>query len=118
MTLKSLMLSDASMLFAADDGAVSVIYELPDGTRTTCTGNVWDMLTEARDVRGIQTIVATRNVTIPVSELPSVNLRATMVIDDTEWAITRIIYQDDVQVSVELQRHELHEHARPGYRRQ
>lgn len=118
MALKDLMQSDLSIFFNPDDGPVACWYETPDGIRVAFTGNLWDVLTESREVRGIQTIVSIRNLTIRTEDVPNVNLRATIIIDNTEWAITRIIYQDDLQVTVELQRHDLHEHARPGYRRQ
>jgi len=112
------MATDATTLFASGDGAQSVTYRLPDGSETSLTANVWDVLTENRDQRGIQTIVSTRNVTLKASELSDVNMRATVVISGTEWSIVRIIYQDSIQVSLELQRHGLHEQSRPGYRRQ
>ena len=111
------MASDAARLFATGDGADSVIYRHPDGTRTTITANVWDLLTETRDVRGIQTIVTTKNITFQAGDISEVNLRATVLIGSDEWSIVRVIYQDSIQTSLELQRHELHEHARPGYRR-
>jgi len=117
MSLKDQMTADLSMLFAEGDGAKEVVYRLPDGTQTTCTANVWDMVNETRDVRGIQTIVATRSVTFRFADIGNVNLRASVIIDGEEWAVSRVNYADDYQVTVEIQRHDLHAHARPGYRR-
>ena len=118
MTLTDLMTADLSVLFAEGDGAKRIEYRRPDGTRVTVTANVWDMLTETQDQRGIQTIVATRMVTLQLADITSVNLLGTLWIDGQEWAIARIDGQDDYVVTVVAQRHGLHEHARPGYRRQ
>lgn len=118
MALTDLMASDVRRLIATDDGAVAIVYEEPDSTRTTITANVWDALTEQRDVRGIVTFVTIRNVTFAASEVSAINLRSSVWIADTEYSIARILYQDDYFISLELQRHDLHEHTRPGYRRQ
>lgn len=118
MALTDLMSADVTRLIATGDGAKSIVYEEPDSTRTAITANVWESMTEQRDVRGIVTFVTPCIVTFASSAVTSINMRATILIDDVEYAIVRVIYRDDYITSLELQRHELHEHTRPGYRRQ
>lgn len=117
MTLRDQIAADASLFLATDDFAESITYRLPDGTESSLTAIVFDALTENRDERGINTIVTTRNVTCALADVGAVNLRGQIVYGGEDWAITRVIYQDDLFLTLEIQRHELHESTRPGYRR-
>jgi hypothetical protein len=118
MTLKDLIAADVSVFLNTDDFADSITYREPDGAETSCTAVIYDSLTEQRDVRGIATIVTTRNVTVSNEDIPVVNMRGLVIISDVEWSISQVIYDDGTLKTLELQRHELHENTRPNYRRQ
>lgn len=117
VTLHDLLATDMARLLADDDFGTSVVYRTPDGTEATYTAVVFDQATEPRDVRGVQTLITSRGCTFRKADIGEVNLRGVVLISGVEWSIDGVLFEDDEQVSVVLQRHELVEATRPGYRR-
>lgn len=118
MGIRDLISADTSWLIATDQFADSVTMRHPDGTETTLTAVLFDEFVETREVRGLATLVSTRNMTVDADSVSDLNFRSVIVIGDEDWSITRLIYRDEWQATLELQRHVLHEHTRPGYRQQ
>jgi len=118
MTLKDQMSADMDLIMSDSEFAQSVTYREPDGTETPCTAVVFDLATEPRDVRGVNTLISSRGCTFKKTDVPAINLRSTVLLGAVEWAIDGILFEDDQQVSVVVQRHELVENTRPNYRRQ
>ena len=118
MALSDLLASDCTALFATSDFAESVTYTAPDGEQTALTCVVFSEYTEDEERLGINTRKRMRGCAINRSELSSINQQATITIGTVEYAINRVLSEDDYITTVELERHELIENTRPGYRRQ
>jgi hypothetical protein len=116
MGIRDLVAADTARLISTDEFGEAVTLRHPDGTESSLTAIVFDEITETRDVRGLATIVSTRNITVAGDDIADLNLRSTVIIGDDEWSLVRIIYRDEWQATLELQRYLLHEHTRPGYR--
>jgi len=74
--------------------------------------------TEDVERLGIITRKRLRGCVVNRSELDTINQQATITVGETEYAINRVMSEDDYVTVLELARHELQEQARPGYRRQ
>lgn len=116
MGLSELLSADVVYLINTDDFAQSVTYTEPDGTTTTLDAVVYDERTEQQERDGVFTYRRMRSVSFATTDLTTVNARGTMTIGGTEYSITPQIQKNDQITTVELERHEIAEHVRPGYR--
>jgi hypothetical protein len=116
MTLKDLLTADLPIFFNKDEFAREVIYRAASGVETTLTAVVFESESMTETNNGVQTITRTRAMTYPAS-YTQIDSTGVVIIDDVEWSVTPEITTDDVVTSVVLKRFELHEQARPSYRR-
>jgi len=121
MTFKTMLAADVLRLIDTDYFASEVIYTDPSGQATDLTVVLFDESTETPEVNGVITKLRTRDCTWSAATLSDVNQRATITIgtppDAEDWSIAGLVYRDEYQVTVRLERHELTEHTRPNYRR-
>lgn len=117
MGLSTLLASDMAKLINTDDFGESATYTDPNGQTTALTVVLFGEQTETPEQEGIKTKLRTVQCTWSVATLSDVNLKATISVNGQDWSVAQLEYQDDQQVSVRLERHELMEHTRPGYRR-
>ena len=118
MTLADQMQADMARLISTDDFATTVTYITPNGIETELTAVLFGKRSEQMDKEGVNTIIHTQDCTWATSDLDSVNLKATIEAESLEWAIADIVYRDDYQTTVRLQRVTLHEQTRSRFRRQ
>jgi len=97
---------------------ISITYVSPDGEETAVSATLSAEFTDLQGRLGIATRVRKMNVRLSVSDLSEVNQNGKFVISSVDWAIERTVLQNSSHIVLELIRHELVEHTRPGYRRQ
>ena len=111
------MAADMVTLVDVDYFGCEATYTDPSGQTTDLTVVLFEEMTETPETNGIKTKLRIRNCAWPSAELSTLNLRAKLTISEVDWAIAQIVHQDETQVTVRLERHELYEHTRPEYRR-
>jgi len=117
MAFKDQLAADLVHLMDTDYFGSSATYIEPSGQQTELSVVLFEERTETPDNNGITTKLRAREITWSAADLSEVNLRAKVRIGSVDWAISQIVYHDDYQVKVRLERHELFEHTRPEYRR-
>lgn len=117
MTFQDMLAADLVHLTDTDYFGSSATYTDPSGQTTALTVVLFEERTESPENNGIKTKLRIRDCTWSSADLSTVNRRGKLTIDSVEWAIAEVVFQDERQVSVRLERHELHEHTRPEYRR-
>jgi len=117
MSFRDMLQADMDVLINTDVFAEAATYQDPSGTNTSISVVLHPEMTETQDTSGIKTKLRIRDCTWDAATLSDVNLRATICVNSQDWAIADLVYQDDEQVTVRLERHELMEQAKPNYRR-
>ena len=118
MTLADMMAADMAKLTATRDFGGSATYKKHPGSETTLTVVLFEESTETPESNGVKTKLRQRHCAWSAAELSNVSLRATVTVNSEDWEIAQVVHQDDYQVVVRLERHELHEQTRPQFRRQ
>ena len=116
MTFADVLAADMQAMLDTDTFCQEATYRAPDHSETTITVDALPEYVELRETDGLVTKMRIRYVSWDVATLGTINLRGTIIIGDTEWAIASQSCQDDVQMTVRLERHELREHTRAGFR--
>ena len=117
MGLQDLLASDMSVLLNTDEFGSSATYVEPSGAETELTVVLYPEATETPESNGIKTKKRIRECSWSAATLSDVNRKATLRISGVDWSIAEVVYADEYQIGVRLERHELHEHTRPNYRR-
>jgi len=117
MTFQEQLAADMERLIDTDYFGSAVTYITPAGEETAVTAVLFDERTEMPESNGITTKLRIRECTWAAASLADVNLRAKVRISGVDWAIAQLVYRDEYQVTVRLERHELYEHTRPDFRR-
>lgn len=117
MAFKDTLPTDMAKLLDTDYFAQSVTYIATSGEQTSLTVVLFEEATETPESNGIKTKLRFRECTWSTATLDTVNIRAKIRISGEDWAISRVVYRDATQITVRLERHELHEHTRPEFRR-
>lgn len=118
MSFQDMLSADMSVLLNTDEFGGSATYVDLSGAETALTVVLFEETTETPESNGIKTKLRVRNCSWDAATLATANLLAKLRIGSVDWSITQIVHADDQQVTVRLERHELHEHTRPNYRRQ
>jgi hypothetical protein len=119
MGLQDLITADLGLFFNTDEFGSSVSYREPNGIETDTTAVLFDRRTELRDVKGVSILYQVMACLLNKADVPLIDIRGVMVINETEWAIsgsTPVLYEDDEVMTVQLERHQLREQTRPEYR--
>lgn len=117
MTFAEQLAADMAKMIDSDYFGSSATYVAPSGEETPLSVVLFDEKTETPENNGIKTKLRWRECTWAAATLADVNLRAKVRIGSDDWAISQLVYRDDYQVTVRLERHELYEHTRPDFRR-
>lgn len=104
-------------ILSTDYFGEAVTYTAPDGLTTSLTAIVGEEETETPDESGIATKLRVRECSWSTSQLSDVNLKSMITIGSEDWSVARVVSQDDYQITVRLERHELRSHTRPDFRR-
>jgi len=115
--LQDLLASDMSVLLSMEEFGSAATYIDPSEAETSLTVVLYEEITETPESNGIKTKLRVRNCSWSAATLSDVNLKATLRIGGVDWSIAQLVHADDQQITVRLERHELHEHTRPNYRR-
>ena len=114
MTFADLLAADMQAILNKELFAEEAVYRAPDLTETPIIVDALPEYIELREKDGILTKMRIRHCTWDVATLPAVNLKGTIIIGDLEWSIAHQTCQDDTQIMVKLERHELAHQSRPG----
>lgn len=120
MSLADRLATDLTKLMNSNEFGTSstVKYMTGDGQSTTLTNCIlFEESTERQERDGLTVKIRFKQVCWPAAEISDVNEIGSVDIDGEKWSIATTPLNDGVQVVVQLEIHEIMEHARPGYRR-
>lgn len=117
MSFSDMLAADMAVLVNTSEFAQAATYLDPGGQSTSLNVVLMEEVTETPEANGVKTKLRIRNCTWPAEQQQAVNLRAKVRIGEEDWSVAQLVYADQYQVTVRLERHELHEHTRPEYRR-